>query len=192
MMLDLDQSVKDQESPFEPLGDEHELRLLRAFEEYGVRVIVVGGYAVRFHARPEYLELRGAQDLDLVVDGTPENLERVRRALNSLGIADAGGAMARLAERGLGAWRWQEGRNDHYVDVFSSTEPISFDDLAGCAVTVPWQNLTLKVMSMEHLIEAKRAALVNPHRGKEKRAKDQEDLDALLASESRRPSIGSR
>ncbi len=52
-------------------------------EELGrarVEFLIVGGYAVAFHGRP-----RATKDLDLLLRGTPENLERTRTALDAFG-----------------------------------------------------------------------------------------------------------
>nr|WP_314530873.1 hypothetical protein [uncultured Pseudomonas sp.] len=56
-------------------------RLLAELLLQGVRFIVVGGLAVRFHV----LE-RKAHDLDLLIESTPENASRVFRALQALGL----------------------------------------------------------------------------------------------------------
>jgi len=45
-----------------------------------VEFAIVGGYAVGFHARP-----RATKDLDLLVLGVPENLERLAAALETFG-----------------------------------------------------------------------------------------------------------
>jgi len=45
-----------------------------------VEFVVVGGYAVGFHARP-----RATKDLDLLVLGVPENLARLAAALAAFG-----------------------------------------------------------------------------------------------------------
>jgi hypothetical protein len=54
--------------------------LLSAFADGEVRYLLVGGYAVGFHARP-----RLTRAIDLWVDPTPDNLARVEAALRSFG-----------------------------------------------------------------------------------------------------------
>jgi hypothetical protein len=46
--------------------------LLEEFARDGVELVLVGGYAVAFHGRP-----RATKDVDLVLDGSAENLMRV-------------------------------------------------------------------------------------------------------------------
>jgi len=54
--------------------------LFCAFNAHDVRYLVVGAYAVSFHARPRF-----TQDLDVWVDATPENAQRVWSALAAFG-----------------------------------------------------------------------------------------------------------
>jgi len=49
---------------------------LESFNETGVRYLVVGAHAVAFHARP-----RATKDLDLFIDPTRDNAERVLAAI---------------------------------------------------------------------------------------------------------------
>jgi hypothetical protein len=46
---------------------------LAEFARAGVEVVLVGGYAVAFHGRP-----RATRDIDLVLEGSAENLVRAR------------------------------------------------------------------------------------------------------------------
>jgi hypothetical protein len=56
------------------------LDLLKALSEAGARFLVVGAHAMAVHGVP-----RGTQDLDLWVDCTPDNADRVWRALAAFG-----------------------------------------------------------------------------------------------------------
>lgn len=65
--------------------------MLSALRDAQAKFLVVGAHALAVHGVP-----RGTQDLDILVDATPENAERVWRALvlfgapvNSLGISKA-------------------------------------------------------------------------------------------------------
>ncbi|MBT2303816.1 hypothetical protein J7E70_25560 [Variovorax paradoxus] len=57
--------------------------LVRALDEAGVRFMVIGGLAMAWHC-PE----RDADDMDLLLDPTPENSPKVAKALTSLGLSD--------------------------------------------------------------------------------------------------------
>ena len=54
--------------------------LLRAFVAHDVHFLVVGAYALALHGRP-----RATGDLDVWVEATPENAQRVVQALRSFG-----------------------------------------------------------------------------------------------------------
>jgi hypothetical protein len=67
--------------------------LLAEFARYEVRYALLGGYAVGIYAKP-----RATKDLDLLISGGGDNLERVAPALAAFGaprhVVDAARAMA--------------------------------------------------------------------------------------------------
>jgi predicted nucleotidyltransferase len=54
--------------------------LLGSLCRFQVRYLVVGGYAVMHHTEPRF-----TKDLDLWIEPTPENAERLRKALSDFG-----------------------------------------------------------------------------------------------------------
>jgi len=54
------------------------LRVLRAFEEHNLEYILIGATAMGFHGL-----IRATEDVDLLIRPTPENVERLRRALRA-------------------------------------------------------------------------------------------------------------
>lgn len=54
--------------------------LLAEFARAKVEYVLLGGYAVGYYGKP-----RATKDLDLLVSGSPENLERVANALAAFG-----------------------------------------------------------------------------------------------------------
>ncbi len=67
---------------------EESIALFSAFADHGVRYLLVGGHAVAAHGRP-----RATKDVDLWIEPSRENVERVCQALLRFGapreIADA-------------------------------------------------------------------------------------------------------
>ena len=63
--------------------NEQNVALLRALNNYDVEYLVIGGRAVSY-----YYPQRAVGDLDLLVNATLENAEKVRSALISLGMND--------------------------------------------------------------------------------------------------------
>lgn len=163
------------ETPFESLGEEDELRLLRAFAEWDVRAIVIGGYAVRVHGY-----LRAAGDLDLVIDPASENLERMERALVTLGVPNAAAVRELFCRPTPAKWSWRAGYLDHYVDLVSAASTFTFRDLDGSAITAMHEGLSLRVMSFESLVGAKRASSEDSKRDESKREQDRDDLREIL------------
>ncbi len=51
----------------------------------GARYLVVGGYAVAFHGHPRY-----TKDLDVWLDMTPANAEKIVKAIEAFGFASLG------------------------------------------------------------------------------------------------------
>jgi predicted nucleotidyltransferase len=61
----------------------HIFSVLEALVSEGVDFIVIGGIAVILHGMP-----RVSEDLDLVIKMNPENIKKIRKALNSIFIDD--------------------------------------------------------------------------------------------------------
>jgi len=59
------------------------LRVLRAFEAVGLEYVLIGATAMGFHG-----VVRATEDVDLFVRATPENIERLRRALRDAYAGD--------------------------------------------------------------------------------------------------------
>ena len=54
------------------------LRVLQAFQMEGLEYVLIGATAMGFHGL-----VRATEDLDLFVRATPENIDRLRRALRA-------------------------------------------------------------------------------------------------------------
>ena len=94
--------------------------LLSAFNAHGVKYLVVGGYAVSFHAQP-----RSTKDLDLFLKADPENAQAIVKALEDFGAPMQGisgmdfevpGSFYQIGERRLG------------VDLLLSLVGLAFDE----------------------------------------------------------------
>lgn len=59
------------------------LRVLRAFEAEGLEYVLIGATAMGFHGI-----IRATEDVDLFIRATPDNIERLRRALRAAYAAD--------------------------------------------------------------------------------------------------------
>lgn len=94
--------------------------LLRAFAAHSVRYLVVGAYALAFHGRP-----RATGDLDVWIDTTPGNAERVWSALQAFGAPLGEVTQGDFAAPGI---VYQIGLPPGRIDVLTQLTGLSFDD----------------------------------------------------------------
>jgi Nucleotidyltransferase of unknown function (DUF6036) len=124
--------------------------LLRAFNEHGVRCLVVEGYAFGVHAEP-----RATKDLDLYIRSDEANGAAVYRALTQYG-APLDGLGAKDFVDGS---TFQIGQPPARVDILQHIDGVTFDEA--------WQNrieglldgeVQVSVISKEDLIRNKLAS----------------------------------
>jgi len=104
-------------TPAEAMNSDFE-ELLSIFNENGVRYLIVGGHAVMFYTEPRY-----TKDLDVWIDSSAENAERVYRSLLKFGAPLAGLTAKDFAEEGS---FYQMGIPPVRVDILMSIDRVSF------------------------------------------------------------------
>jgi predicted nucleotidyltransferase len=144
--------------------------LLRRLGGANVRYVLVGGLAVN-----AWGYLRATRDVDLVPDPSAENLKRLDALLRELGgkvevggqLLD-GGAISTFLRTGD---RTLVLTDLGQVDVLQGLPQVPpFSALDRAATDVDLGGLVVRVCSLEHLLEMKRAS---------DRSRDKEDLEAL-------------
>ena len=146
--------------------------LLEGFAREGVEFLVIGGYAFAFHVKP-----RATKDLDLLLSGSSENLERASRALAAYGApVTVVEATRRLREDEVAYF----GQPPLRVDLLRSIEGRTTADVMKNAVTGTWDGLALRYIALDDLIANKKAA---------GRPQDLADVKALerVRARARRP-----
>lgn len=93
--------------------------LLSCFNARGVKYLIVGGYAVSFHAQP-----RATKDIDLFIKAAPENARAAYAALGDLGAPLDGISEADLADPNK---LIRFGREPVAVDILPGIEGVDFD-----------------------------------------------------------------
>lgn len=93
--------------------------LLKAFNDCDVRYLVVGGYAVMLYTEPRF-----TKDLDVWVEPTPENAQKVFRALAAFGAPLSRIRPEDFATEGM---YYQIGVAPVRVDILMSLDGVSFD-----------------------------------------------------------------
>ncbi len=124
--------------------------LLKLFNEYGVRYLVIGGYAVIQYAEPRY-----TKDLDLWISTDPANAKAVYRALREFGAPLAGLTPEDFAEEG---YFYQMGVPPVRVDVLMGIPGLAFEPAWERRVEVDFGDLSVLFISREDLIKAKLAS----------------------------------
>src|SRR5262249_43747783 len=93
--------------------------LLSAFHAHGVRYLIVGGYAVTFHAQPRF-----TKDIDLFIKADPANAHATYAALASFGAPLHGLCPEDFADRGS---FFRFGRDPCGVDILPDIPGVNFD-----------------------------------------------------------------
>ena len=93
--------------------------LLSAFHAHGVRYLIVGGYAVIFHAQPRF-----TKDIDLFIKADSANAQATYDALAEFGVPLANVRPAEFAERGS---FFRFGRDPRGFDILPDIPGVEFD-----------------------------------------------------------------
>ena len=136
--------------------------LLKLLEKHRVDYVVIGGYAVM-----EYSEPRATKDLDLLIDCSEENAEKIYDALKEFGASLKGIDKQFFAEREK---FYKIGRPPSRIDIITSAEGASFADIRETREERQLGDVTVFFISLENLIKLKEAA---------GRAQDLADLEKL-------------
>jgi len=127
----------------------HLQSVFASFQSHDVRYVVIGGIAAVLHGVP-----RATFDLDILIEATTRNAERLLQALRAagLGTADLVDAQGVLANE-ITVF------NDRVrIDVQTSTPGLTFQDAWNQRVIMDFQGQKFYVASRVDLIASKRAA----------------------------------
>mgnify|MGYP001410726425 CR=1 FL=1 len=123
--------------------------LLSELNAGDVRYLVVGGYAFFFHASPRY-----TKHLDVWVDPTPQNAERVFEALRRFGAPLHELTVDDLARPGI---TFQMGLPPNRIDVLTEVSGLTFDQAWARRVETRYGDQRMWVLAKADLITNKRA-----------------------------------
>jgi hypothetical protein len=124
--------------------------LLSAFNVAGVRFLIVGGYALAYHAHPRF-----TKDLDLLIEPTPENARRVHEALRSFGAPLSGVGPEDFASEGT---VFQMGMAPNRIDVMTAIDGVSFAEAWDGRSESRYGDQPAPVLGRAELIKNKRAS----------------------------------
>jgi len=123
--------------------------VFRSFQCHEVKYVVIGGVASVLYGVP-----RATFDLDILIEATPENAERLLAALTDAGFATATMTNAQeVVDHEITVF------NDRVrIDVQTRTPGVSFADVWGRRNTVTYQGQAFFILSKDDLIVSKRAS----------------------------------
>jgi len=132
-----------------------------SFQSHDVRYVVIGGIAAVLHGVP-----RATFDLDILIEATPLNAERLLQALRAAGF----GTAELIDAPGLLANEITVFNDRVRIDVQTSTPGLTFAEAWNHRETMAYQGQEFSVASRQDVIASKRAA---------GRRKDLEDVQVL-------------
>jgi predicted nucleotidyltransferase len=124
--------------------------LLAEFARCAVRFVVLGGYAVGYHAKP-----RATKDLDLLISAEGDNRQRAADALRAFG------APPNVVQ---GVLRLEAGEVAYFgvppvrVDILRAVDGVDTEEVLERAVTAEVDGLRVPLISLDDLIANKRAS----------------------------------
>jgi hypothetical protein len=123
--------------------------VFRFFQQHEVKYVVIGGIATVLYGVP-----RATFDLDVLIEATAENAERLLEALENAGFATATMTNAQdVLANEITVF------NDRVrIDVQTSTPGVTFNDAWLRRRTVTYQGQDFFILSKDDLINTKRAA----------------------------------
>ncbi len=117
---------------------------------HGVKALAVGAHAVAFHAKP-----RHTKDIDVLVEPTEANAERLLRALEEFGFGGLGLTAGDFAQEGRVV---QLGYPPSRVDLITSIAGVTFDEAWVGRMSGRYGSTKVDYIGRAALIRAKRAA----------------------------------
>jgi hypothetical protein len=136
--------------------------LLRAFIAADVRFLIVGAYALALHGRP-----RATGDLDVWINATPENADRVMTALAAFGAPMTEIRAADFAKPGV---TYQIGVAPARIDILTDLTGLTFDEAWADRLRRSFGDVDVDFIGRAAFIRNKRAT---------GRHKDLADIDGL-------------
>ena len=124
--------------------------LFAALNAARARYLLVGGYALAFHAEPRF-----TKDLGVWVDASDDNARRVHAALSAFGAPLSGVTAADLARPGMVL---QIGVPPNRIDIATEIDGVAFEEAWPGRFATNYSDQPITVIGRAHLIRNKRAA----------------------------------
>ena len=139
---------------------------LRLLNKNSVRYCIIGSHALAFHARPRY-----TKDIDILVEASLDNAERILSALDEFGFGSLNLRIEDFSSKGNII---QLGYEPVRIDIITSIEGLDFSDIWQNRVQGSYGNQTVNIINRLDLIKSKKIS---------NRIQDKADLELLLPDE---------
>ena len=124
--------------------------LFACLRHRNVKALVVGGYAVAFHGQPRF-----TKDIDVFVEPSPENADRLLAALTDFGFGGLGLTVEDFATPGKIV---QLGVAPNRVDLLTTIDGVTFDEAWHGRISGHYGNEAVDYIGLAELIRHKRAS----------------------------------
>ncbi|RLB14540.1 MAG: hypothetical protein DRG82_13560 [Deltaproteobacteria bacterium] len=139
---------------------------LALLNKHRVKYCIIGSFALAFHARPRY-----TKDIDIFVEATTKNAERIITALKAFGFGSYDLAVEDFSKKGNII---QLGYEPVRIDIITSIEGLEFSNIWEDRVKGTYGRQTVNFIDRKHLIRSKELS---------NRLQDKADLELLLSDE---------
>lgn len=129
-------------------------RISRALSEAGARYVLIGGFAVIIHGSG-----RTTKDIDLLIDPSPENIARIKRALSVL----PDNAVAEVDDGDVEKYQVVRVADEVVVDLLAQACGVTYEDAAADAEEVRIGAAQIHVASKQTLIRTKQTIRPSDH-----------------------------
>jgi predicted nucleotidyltransferase len=123
---------------------------VQSLNDNQVRYLIVGGYAVAVHGHPRY-----TKDLDVWVERSPSNAERLIRALDQFGFGSLGLTATDFTEPDQII---QLGYPPCRIDLLTTLSAVDFGTCYEARLEIELDGVPVPFMDLENLKKTKRAA----------------------------------
>jgi hypothetical protein len=124
--------------------------LLRLFDEFAVRYLIAGSYAVMKYTEPIW-----SKDIDLWIDPVPENAVKVLDALRRFGAPTGSLSVSDLTDP---TTIFQIGVDGSRIDIMTAVPGLAFEEAWGRRGTFLMRDAGSPVLSLEDTLAASKAS----------------------------------
>ena len=139
---------------------------LELLNKHNVRYCVIGAFALAFHARPRY-----TKDIDILIEPTTDNANRLLIALNEFGFGSLNLTVEDFSTHGNII---QLGYEPVRIDILTSIKGLDFSDIWKSRNQGSYGTQTINYIDRQNLVRSKKLS---------NRPQDKTDLNLLLTEE---------